>query len=71
MPLTYFITDMMVYLQRDARPIKNLTGYRGKVDIEISCDLSNVQEINKELARYGLKFIERDLEADMVLIKQN
>ncbi|MFB9844024.1 TlpA family protein disulfide reductase [Mucilaginibacter ginsenosidivorans] len=53
-----------VYLQHSKLPVVDETGYLGKVDLDISADLSDVGELNGELARYGLR-----LERKRALVK--
>lgn len=50
-------------------PIQDETGYNGKIDIELNCNLSNFNEVNKELEGYGLKLIQKEIMGDVVVIK--
>jgi thiol-disulfide isomerase/thioredoxin len=36
------------------------TGYSGKVDLELNCQLSDLKALNKELDRYGLQLVEKE-----------
>jgi hypothetical protein len=36
------------------------TNYKGKIDLVLNCPLSNLEAINKELEKYGLKFVEKE-----------
>lgn len=50
-------------------PIEDGTGYTGKIDIAINTKLSDVNLVNAELEKYGLKFVEEEREIDAVVIK--
>lgn len=49
--------------------IQDETGYDGKIDIELNCNLSNFAEVNTQLERYGLKLIQKEIMGDVVVIK--
>lgn len=57
------------YFQLLPTPVIDESGYLGRVDIELTCNLSKVEDVNKELNRYGLKFVELERPLDMVIIK--
>lgn len=68
--LDYFFTQLnMFYLSKHPIPILDATGYHGKVDLNIVANLSNIGEINKALAKYDLSFIERDVEVEMLVVR--
>lgn len=47
------------YLQHDSRPVVDETGYKGKISLSLKGRLSDLQVLNRELARYGLKLSEQ------------
>lgn len=50
-------------------PVVDATGYKGNIDIELHCDLSNLAEVNKALAVYDLALQEREEVREMIVIK--
>lgn len=59
----------VLFLQYLPMPIVNDTGYRGRVDLELNADLSDVKSINQELSKYDLQFIEKDKEVEVLVIR--
>ena len=57
------------YLQNSALPIIDATGYTGRVDLEVHAALYKVEELNRELARYGLRFEERMAETELLVVR--
>ncbi|HYF29816.1 MAG TPA: TlpA family protein disulfide reductase [Chitinophagaceae bacterium] len=51
-------------------PLIDETEYKGKVDIELNCQLSNLQALNKELEKYGLAIIEKEKLMDIAVIRK-
>lgn len=47
------------------------TGYSGTVDMNISADLSNMEELNKALAVYDLQFIKKVVPNKILIIREN
>ncbi|MGV3762703.1 TlpA family protein disulfide reductase [Parapedobacter sp.] len=45
------------YLQKSPWPIIDDTGITYPVDLDINASLSDIEQMNKELAKYGLKFV--------------
>lgn len=45
------------------------TGYTGKIDIDLNCNLSDLGSVNEALAKYGLHLQEKEREMDMIVIK--
>ncbi|RZK01662.1 MAG: hypothetical protein EOO43_24130 [Flavobacterium sp.] len=67
--LINFVSNLQYYMFPNSKyPLIDLTGYTEKADMEVNCDLSDIDEINKEIERYGLKFILRDEWIDMVIV---
>lgn len=65
----------LIYALNQNLPLKDLmlvdaTGYTGKTDIELNCDLSNMTAVNRELKRYALKLKEGENDIDMIIIKE-
>lgn len=48
----------------------NNTGYTANIDIELNCDLTNLQTLNTELGKYGLKLTNSETTDDVIVIKQ-
>lgn len=67
--LRVFISRMQLPLQYHPLPLKDETGYTGKVDLQLSGDLSNLAELNRELAKYDLRFEERAADLEMLVIR--
>ena len=65
--LTYRLNTL--YLQHLGKPVVNHTQYNGPFDLEIRADMGNVEAINGELKRYGLKFVHMRLPVDRLTIK--
>jgi hypothetical protein len=45
------------------------TGYEGKIDIDLNCNLSDLGSVNQALAIYGLRLQQTEREMDMIVIK--
>ncbi|SFH19511.1 TlpA family protein disulfide reductase [Pedobacter insulae] len=58
------------YMQHSKLPVIDGTGYLGKVNIELT-GFENVNKINLELAKYGLAFVEKEAEIDMLVFRDN
>lgn len=59
-------------VEMDMQPaIVDETGYTGKLDIQLNCDLSDPAAVNKALAEYGLQLKEEERERDMIVIKDS
>lgn len=50
-------------------PLQDETGYKGNIDVELNCDLSNLEDINKALLNYGLQLQEKIESREMIVIK--
>lgn len=46
------------------------TGFGGNVDLEVTCDLKNISEINRELSKYGLKFVSKSLDTFVITFRE-
>ncbi len=58
-----------LYLYNSKLPLFNETGYKGRIDLKVDANLSDVKAVNAELAKYDLKFIEEEREIDMLVIR--
>jgi thiol-disulfide isomerase/thioredoxin len=65
----WFINRIVPYMQLSKESIADETKYTGMVDLEINCNLTNIIEINRELKKYDLKFIEAMRPIDMLVIR--
>ena len=57
------------FLQHSPYPVRNETGMEEPVDMDIEANMSDVNDLNRALAKYGLKFIEAEREIDMLVIR--
>lgn len=65
--LTYRLNTL--YLQNLGKPVVNHTQFAAPFDLEIRADMGNVDAINGELKRYGLKFVHMRLPVERLTIK--
>src|SRR5258708_261110 len=56
-------------MQNIKTPILDETGYIGNVDIELNCDMANINGINEQLKKYDLQFKEVDRDIDVIVIR--
>lgn len=59
----------ILFLQHLRMPVVNDTGYKGKVDLELNADLSDVSSLNSELLKYDLQLIEKEKEVQVLVIR--
>ena len=57
------------YMSKSPYPIVDKTGYKSWVDIDINARLSNVDAVNKELEKYGLRLQLMTLPLDKMVIR--
>jgi thiol-disulfide isomerase/thioredoxin len=70
-PLFKFVTKLQSYITEEgAIPIEDETGYRGKVDLDINADLKNITQVNKELEKYDLKFVQKEKIISVIVISK-
>ncbi len=68
LPLSHFIGVLRSYYFQETKiSLLDKTNYKKPVDIEISCDMVNIDSINKQLAKYGLKFNPELNEVDVLV----
>ncbi|ETZ19188.1 hypothetical protein N824_10630 [Pedobacter sp. V48] len=69
---TYFISLIlnldMLYLQNHPLPVVDDTGYKGSIDLALSCKLNDLSDLNRALEPYDLRFIEKTVETDVLVV---
>ena len=67
--LSVFISRMQVPLQTNPLPLLDETGYKSMVDLELTANMSDLNDVNKALARYDLQFVEKQADIEMLVIR--
>ena len=67
--MSAFVGELMLPLQMYP-PVIDETGYGGKVDLELNCQLSDLLALNKELAKYGLQLIEKEKQIEIAVVRK-
>jgi len=67
--LASLISELTLPLQLYPR-VFDETGYNGKVDLELNCQLSNLKDLNKQLEKYGLQLIEKQKVMKTAIIRE-
>lgn len=57
------------YLQYLSTPVIDDTGYKGRVDLSMEADMSNIQSLRKALKAYDLDLAEKTQEIEVLVIK--
>ena len=57
------------YMQNSPYPLLDETGYKGRIDMDLMADLSDMKLLNAELSKYGLTFIRAEREVKLLLIR--
>lgn len=57
------------YQQKSAYPLVNQTNFKGRIDLTINADLSNIQLINEALKPFNLVFVKQHVSTDMLIIE--
>lgn len=69
-PITSFVWMLnTTNLQKLSTPIVDGTGYLNRVDLKIEANMSNVEAINQQLAKYDLQLIEKIMPIPFLLIE--
>ncbi len=69
-PLSLLVRNLnMKFLQHSPYPILNETGIEGPVDIDIEANMSEIDDLNRAMDKYGLKFMEAEREMDILVIR--
>jgi hypothetical protein len=66
-PMQFFLSQLSPYMKVNL-PVINETGYNGTVSIEINGEMSGLDNVNTSLAKYGMKFIEKEAPMDVIII---
>jgi len=69
LPISRLINTLEGFWQGSDLPIINETNFNDNVDIELNCKMTDFTAVNKELDKFGLKFIVADRMADVLVIK--
>lgn len=59
----------VLFMQNSPYPIVDGTGYNGPVDLNIDANISNVEDVNRELAKYDLQLVVDDYKTDVLVVK--
>lgn len=71
LPLSHLIGILSsYYFQNKKTSFVDKTGFKKPVDIEINCDMANVDSINEQLKKYGLKFSSELNEVDVLVFAE-
>jgi thiol-disulfide isomerase/thioredoxin len=57
------------YLAESPEPVVDLTGYRGRADLDLNAALSNADELNKALRPYGLALEKRMARVETLVVR--
>lgn len=57
------------YLEGYPLPVIDGTGYGGAVDLSLDAPLNDVAAMNRELARYDLRFVEKDADVALLVVR--
>lgn len=66
--LTSLIAYLAVPLQKYPQIIDE-TGYTGRIDLDLNCQLADLSAVNKELEKYGLQLVEKEKLLTVAVIK--
>ncbi|MNR38669.1 hypothetical protein D3C85_1567910 [compost metagenome] len=50
-------------------PFFDQTGYVDRLDMDVEADLTSVESMNQGLKKYNLKWIEKEIELPMLIIR--
>lgn len=67
-PVAMLINYLGIYLDL-LPPLVDETKYTENIDIELNCNLSNINSLNESLEKYGLQLKEKIMEHNMIVIK--
>lgn len=57
------------YLEAFPLPVIDGTGYGGAVDLSLNAPLNDVAALNRELERYDLRFVEKDADVELLVVR--
>jgi thiol-disulfide isomerase/thioredoxin len=69
LPLSRLASQLEYFWQKSGSNVINETQFKKNVDIELNCKMSDIKAVNKELAKYGLTFIEGERSIDILVVK--
>lgn len=67
--LNHFIYTLSLSMQNITTPLIDGTNYKGKIDMDLSCDTHNLDSVNAALEKYDLKFVQQERFIDKIVIK--
>ncbi len=69
--LNVFLSRFRVFQQESGLILKNETGYTAQVDMDIEADMRDIDQVNEQLDKYGLKLIRKLEKADVLTISDS
>jgi thiol-disulfide isomerase/thioredoxin len=70
-PISFFLTQLQAVFNTDFGSLKNETGYKGKVSLELNNSSNDLSSLNKELAKYGLALKKKTEMTDIIVITKS
>ena len=67
-PISFFISQVTPFLEKQSAPLINETGYYGKISVELNGDLKNIDSLNRSLKKYSLKLVQKNEPIDMIVL---
>lgn len=69
-PMRNFLTLLCFYLKgTEERPFIDATAIENNIDINIDADLTNLEDVRKELRRYGLDLVPGNMKMKVLVVK--
>lgn len=65
------LVERLNQLQSHSLTIVDQTGFDGNIDLDLLAGLSDLTAANRELARYGLAFVEKQVDQEILVISDN
>jgi len=67
--MTDFVTGLNgIYMNSSKLVIVDMTGYKGFIDLDLDVNFARTDDVNRGLARYGLRLVERTADIDVLVI---
>lgn len=66
-PMTYFLSQLCPYLNNEI-PLINQTRYEGNINISLFFESSTILDLNRSLAKYGLKIVDNEVPMELLVI---
>ncbi|TWR26784.1 redoxin domain-containing protein [Mucilaginibacter achroorhodeus] len=71
-PLSWWLKRMEVqFLGEGTLPLVDETGYSEPVDMKLNASMVDPRSLNTALAGYGLQFVEKDADTDLLVVRDN